>query len=105
VSQPGSGGPRYTVHCSRFVLDALRQLQHKATDVGIGSTVLTAIKAIHKHLQEDPLGFGEPLYRLRLFPLQVRVAVVSPLAVDYTVDEQRRLVFIKGIRPLSGHGL
>ena len=64
-----------------------------------------AMKTIHRMLVNDPLGFGEPLYRLAVLRLQVRMAVVGPLVIDFAVHEEQRVVFIRGVKAMSGHGL
>ena len=45
------------------------------------------------------------LYRLAVLRLQVRMAVVGPLVIDFAVHEEERVVFIRGVKAMSGHGL
>jgi len=38
--------------------------------------------------------FGQPLFDLKVEPIQVWIGVVEPLVVEYAIDEARRLVII-----------
>ena len=96
-----NGKRRYEVHLSGAMANRMRQIQQQATREGRGQTVLDAFRQIVQQLQRDPLGFGEPLYRLPALRLQVRHGGVLPLFVDFAVSEDRPLVFIKGVTLLA----
>jgi hypothetical protein len=102
-----SGGepPAFQVVWPALVLQALRQLQQRATQAGIGEDLLAAMRTFHQRLQTSPREFGEPLDRLHPLRLEVYLAVVRPLAIDYGVHDDRPLVFVRSVRPLSGLGL
>lgn len=102
MSSQGNGQPfRYTVHMSQQDRLLLRQRHQQAIQQGTGGTFLAALRQIVERLHQDPLTFGEPLYRLPALRLQVRQAVVLPLVVDYAVHEDQPLVFIRGFKVLS----
>src|SRR3712207_7885767 len=49
-------------------------------------------------LSTDPLGFGEACFRYRHLELTACVALVLPVAVEYAVDEARRIVYLRRAR-------
>src|SRR5262245_47636057 len=63
----------------------LTQLHLQAALAGKGHAFLKAFAAIIGHLTNHPLTFGEALCRLPAARLQVRLAVIAPLVVDYGV--------------------
>jgi hypothetical protein len=69
---------------------------------GRGHEFLIALKSITERLETDPTVLGEPAYRLAGLRLQVRTCVVRPLVVDFAVHEEQPVVFIKGVKLLSG---
>jgi hypothetical protein len=95
-------GQPYEVHGSGAIAVLLRRIQRQATREGRGGQVLAAIRQIYQRLHTDPMNFGEPAYRLPGLRMQVRTAAVRPLIVDFGVCEDRPMVFIKGIKLLSG---
>jgi hypothetical protein len=58
-----------------------------------------------RRLADDPLGWGEPIYPLRHLGLTVCHAALFMFSVIYAVDEQRRIVYVTRLDPLSGGGL
>jgi len=101
----GSGG-HYKVAYSRLVQDALKALLERATEKGILTEVLSAVKEIDTRLHRDPTVFGEPHKNLKHRKGQVRAAFVRPLAVVYAVYEQERKVLVtRPLQPLPETGL
>src|SRR2546430_96280 len=95
-----NGDQLFQVEISAAIAEALRQLQHRASRESRGKVFLLALRKIVDRLRTDPARFGEPLYRLSALRLQIRCAVVRPLAVDFGVYEDRPLVFIKSVKLL-----
>ncbi len=91
----------YTVHYSAVIVDALRRLQRRATREGRGEEFLAAVRYAIEQLCDRPNEFGEPLYRLPALRMQIRSAVVRPLALVFGVSQDQPLVFIKGVKLLS----
>jgi hypothetical protein len=83
----------------------LKELLARAADVGLDEEVFRAIKRIQHQLTHDPLGFGEPLYRLPNMKLEVRLGIVPPLAVQYAVHQEQPFVYLKVVTPLASSGL
>jgi hypothetical protein len=91
----------WTVRCSSVIADRLRQIQAKANRQGRGKKAVDAIRKILYRLRTAPQEFGEPLYRLPVLKMQIRQAVIRPLAVNFGVCEEQPLVFLNGIRLLG----
>ena len=92
-----NNGGRFEVHCSGSIAKRLKQLQQRAKAQGRGEQVLSAIRSIWRRLSNDPLEFGESLYRLPALRLQVRHGVTGRLLIYFAVHEDKPLVFIKGV--------
>ena len=75
----------WEVHCSGIVAATIRRVQRQAKSEGRGEQAIRAMERIGWRLTMDPQHFGEPLYRLPALQMQVRHAVVRPLAVDFGV--------------------
>jgi hypothetical protein len=104
MPDPGGSGELYEVHCSGVIALALKDAQRRATLEGRGPQALSAIRTIRRYLATDPVRFGERLYHLPALRMQVRCAIVLPLAVHFAVCDDRPLVFINGIKLLGSPG-
>jgi hypothetical protein len=89
----------YRVVYPESVRAALKDLRIKAIRKGIGREFLLALRTIDERLRSDPLGFGDPWYRLPASKLRVMTRVVSPLVVGYAVHGEKSLVFVRGFQP------
>jgi hypothetical protein len=102
MSNAGNGSPvLYTVHVSGQGRNILKQMHLQAAQKGNGQQFIAVFRQILRHLQQAPLQFGEPLYRLPALKLQVRKGGIALLLVDYAVYEEKPLVFIRGFHLLS----
>jgi hypothetical protein len=102
MTTQGDGQPvRYDVTLSGAARAILEQLSAQARQAGTGPQFLAALREIGERLRKDPLGFGEPRYRLPALRLLVCKGIVAPLVVDFAVHEDRPLVFIRGFQLLS----
>jgi hypothetical protein len=100
MPRSGQNGGRFEVHCSGIIAKSLEQIQKRAKAQGRGEQVLSAVRTMLHRLSNDPLEFGEPLYRLPSLQLQVQHGAVGPLLVYFGVHEDRPLVFIKVLKLL-----
>jgi hypothetical protein len=91
----------YNVHMSAQNAAELKQQHLDAAQQGWGQQFVSTVRQIVERLRNDPLEFGEPLYRLPSLKLQVRQAVMARLVVTYAIHEERPLVFIRGFKVLS----
>jgi hypothetical protein len=106
VTTPNGSGGHFRVVYSKTVLTALGDLLAKARAAGKLDEFVAAVRSIHGSLQTQPLVFGEPLYTLPNLALRARKGSVRPLVVTYTVDEERRLVYVvRPLLPLQNSGL
>ncbi len=100
---PDEPSPGFKIICSQAVTMAFRQVVERAFSLGIGREVLAASKVLVRRLTIELLIMGEPVHRLRALELKSRIAIERPLAVAYSVHEEKRLVFIKHFKLLPGH--
>jgi hypothetical protein len=101
TSKPNGEPVVYQVIMSEQTKATLKQLHRQAFARGTGQQFLDALRQIIMHLRNDPLTFGEPLYRLPMLKLAVRQGMIDPLIVDYGVHEDQQLVFLSGFKVLS----
>jgi hypothetical protein len=92
------------VQCSGAITEEIRRVHRRAARHGHGKIVTSAFRRILHRLETDPLHAGEPAYRLPGLRMQVRTTIVPPIVVDFSVCEDRPLVFIKGVKLLSARG-
>jgi len=105
VSQPSDNPGPYRVIYSEYVRQELRKLGATADERGLRQQFLDALKQIDSRLSIYPQ-FGEPLRDLQIESETLWVGTIPPLAVQYVIDEARRLVFIVfPLVPLPGSGL
>jgi hypothetical protein len=93
----GDGAKHFQVHLSGQLAKKCHNIQRQASEEGRGQVVVAAFRQIVERLKNDPMDFGEPLYRLPALRIQVRQGGIMPLFVDFGVCEDRPLVFIRGI--------
>jgi hypothetical protein len=93
----------YHVDLSGETHHQIKALFVKASREGRAESFLAAFKKICHRLEQDPEDFGEPLYHLSVLKVQVRKAVIIPLAVDYSVSKYHHNIVIKGIKLMDAH--
>jgi hypothetical protein len=98
-------GSLYKVVYSDYQIRMVRELGKKAAKRGLNNAYLRAIKFIHRRMRTDPLVWGDPQNRLRHLRLLLCHGTRAPLQVFFAVDEQRRIVYVREIKPLPGRGL
>ena len=99
-----NGNGPYLLDCSDAVVEELKKLQRRATRRGQGEAFVSAFRRIIRSLREDPYSTGEPDYTLPALRLQVRTVVVAPLAIAFAVNEEHRIVWIRGGKLLTALG-
>jgi hypothetical protein len=100
-----SSAPRYRVDQSQVVLDQTRVLAFRATRKGVLNSLIVALRQMADHLGTDPTSWGDPLFHYPSLELPLFQRAVSPLVVLYAVDEPRKIVYVKSVRPFPGGGL
>jgi hypothetical protein len=91
-------GPEFEVSISGAVRERLVRAHDEAAAAGKRAEFLAALRTVSERLRTDPATFGEELFDLRALRLTVRVAAVLPLAVEFGVYVERRLVFVRTFR-------
>ena len=82
--------------------EQLRALMGHAAGAGIRGLVAAALKEMALHLQTHPLDWGDPDYTTSLPGGVVYHAVLDPIIIRYVVFEDKKVVFVKEIKPLPG---
>ena len=78
----------------------MQTLADLASLAGIRRFYLDALAVMLQRLENDPLEWGDPLYRKPALGGMVCHAVVSPIIVHYSVHEPAHTVLIIEIKPL-----
>ena|SRR5579871_3483008 len=95
-SESGSFHVAYSTALKQEIKDILS----KAKQVGELEGYARALLEIDDRMRTDPFGLGELKGRLAKLKLDVHVACVRPLVVEFAIDAQRKLVFVKRVESL-----
>jgi hypothetical protein len=99
---PDSSGGPYKVVWSQQTREQVHRWANKAADLGMRDQYLAALRAILQKMADQPLTWGDPLYRLHQLGLVVYRGLYPPLRVHYAADESRRIVYVKEVDLLPG---
>ncbi len=91
----------YEIIVSQPIKQRIKEFHQQAILNGKGHEFLNSLRIIHRRLQQDPTNFGEPVYRLPALRLLIYHVIVSRVVVDYGVNEEKPLVFLKGVQFLT----
>jgi len=94
-----NGEGTFEVHMSKHIANQLKNLLKGSPR---GTEIVASLQRINDRLERDPWNFGEQRYHLHEARLQIRIAVVSPVAVEYGVHMDRPIVFIRTVVALAG---
>jgi hypothetical protein len=83
----------YQVTYSIRVKEQFLKLADLARERGDAEDFVAALREFHRRLGLYPQ-FGKPLLNLKNEPGQVWIGIVRPLAMRYSVIDERRLVFV-----------
>jgi len=94
----------FRVSYSGAVRASLRELLEDALrrDPQLGRRVLDAAKAIDSQLRTSARDWGEACFVRPDLALEVRIAIVPPLAVTFAVHQQLDVVFVQRFNLLVG---
>lgn len=88
MSSQGNGSPiRYRVIMSAKTRSTLRQQFLERAQSGEGKEFIAALRQIYERLRDNPVSFGDPLFRLPALNLIVYQAMIKPIIVEYGVHE------------------
>jgi hypothetical protein len=97
--------PAYHIDFGQRVRNELRVLAFRATRKGLLAPLIASLREMEKRLEVDPIGWGDPLYQYSVLGWLLYQRAVNPVHVSYGVDETRKIVYVKSIRPFPGGGL
>lgn len=95
---PTPGSEPFQVSMSSVTAEVLRDLSDAAAADGQKESFIAALRFIDDRLRNDPVSFGEELFNLRHHPGTVKLAVRLPIAVEFGVYPQQRIVAIRSFR-------
>lgn len=87
------------------VTEQMKELVRRAANVGATKDLLHALKEIRRHLVNQPLVWGEPLYDTKLQPGVVCHGTAQPLHVHFVVYPEQQIVCILDIKANPTHPL
>jgi hypothetical protein len=93
--------PSFYVVYSTPVRKKLKEILAKAKKVGKLDRFLRAALEIDERLHRDPFGLGELKGQLPRMNLQVHVGCVRPLAVEFGIEAEKKIVFVKRIQSIT----
>jgi len=93
-----NGSHQYRLILSNRQVQRIYELHDQALQRGLGDAFIAALKRIDKHLRANPVAFGDPRYRLPALKMTVYCRAIHPVIVDYGVNEEKRMVFMRSIR-------
>ena len=88
-------GPYNVAFSSRWA-DEVRWQYRSAQRVGYGTQFISALETIAQRVMNDPLTFGEPAFTATL-GLEVRRAMIAPVAVEFGVAEATKTVLMRRV--------
>ncbi|MBX9584076.1 MAG: hypothetical protein K2X87_27570 [Gemmataceae bacterium] len=100
-----SPGRRYSVSTSGAFRDRLRELLADAAAAGVFDRVEAALRTIEDRLAADPVGWGDPIYRLHAAKVMVYHRLYDELSVVYGIPDGQQVVFLNKLRPVLRHPL
>jgi hypothetical protein len=88
-------GDRFRIDQSQQVLDDLKGIVALARMLGRVADVTNDLRRITEYLETHPLAWGDPTHQFRQLGLVVCRGLGQRLVVEYAVDEQRRIVYLR----------
>ena len=85
----------FIVEMSSATLDAFLKQFHQSVRDGCGEQFMSAFATIQERLKRDPWEFGESLFILSPVNVTIFVGMMRPIAVEYGIAIDRRVVFIR----------
>lgn len=96
---------KYRVVYFGVVRERLTVLAGKAKSLGLLAEYGAVLKRIDERLAANPIGWGEESRRLEATGIRLFRAAAVFLMVYYGVDQSRKIVYVKEIKPFPSHPL
>lgn len=97
--------PPFRVDHSRALLEAVKNLQQRAIERGLGVEFNQALAEIVFKLQNSPTEWGDPQFTLKHSGMTVYRGIRSPLQVSYAATPEQGYVILRAVLPLPGTSL
>lgn len=88
---------RFRISYSQFQAQQIRILRNRAASAGRLEEFVDALETIRRHLETDPIAFGDRTHTLTGLDVPIYHRIHSILLVRYGVDVSRRLVYLQDI--------
>ncbi len=92
----------YILSCADREIQKLRHWRERARLVGRESEFVEMVSRVYDRLTNDPLVWGDPLYRLHRLDLLICRGRYRFLQVYYGVDRAKRIVYVKEFALVPG---
>lgn len=102
MSQANGSPDSYQVSISKKVADEIREVIEKARLAGKKKVALTALRLIDKRLRSNPTSFGECRFHWSKAECRCHVAIVEPIAVQFSIHDHKPVVFLTKVFLLGG---
>ena len=89
--------PLYFIASSQNLRDEFRAIQDRAKAQGMEVVVAKTLAMILSQLESSPTAFGDPTFHYRELKLTNYVVTRESVAVNYCVDEARKIVYLRRI--------
>lgn len=102
MTNQSNGSPHpYDVSISKKVADEIKAVIEKARLAGITKKVIAALRLIHERLRSNPLEFGEFRFHWSKAKCRCHVAVVEPVAIQFSIHDEKPVVFLTKVHLLG----
>jgi len=88
----------WTISFSEKVARQIEELAITAAQQDKEVEFRRSLESVHDRLKNDPVGWGDPEYRLHDLKLIMYRGIEGILLANYAVDLRRRIVYVKQIR-------
>ncbi len=83
----------------------LRQHLLRAIELNVRDRVATAYRTIESRLEDDPVGWGDPVRRYTAARMTTFQRIRDELLVVYSVHDEKPEVWLLDVTPVLGHPL
>jgi hypothetical protein len=97
--------PAFEIHYSQAIFKAIEDLSDVARRHGVVAGFAESLEHITRQLGSNPLAWGDPLFHYAHLNLRLYRAICGMVIVHYALNEERRVVYIRDIRPMPGSAL
>jgi hypothetical protein len=97
--------PPFEVNASGEIKDRIRQMLHRAAELGVQPAIASTLTAILQRLMTDPREWGDPHWRFHTLQMIQYGGSMNGMRCEYSVHERVPTVVITKLFPLAGNPL